>query len=832
MNSRLLPVRSVRKQLFTACSVALLFVVSVPLPARAAAGDLDSTFGDGGEVVTLMPDRGWADQIAIQPDGKLVVSGFDGKDNVTDFGIVRYNTDGSLDTTFGPDGTGIVITDFGGQDYARAVILQPDGKILAGGSGANDFAMARYSTDGTLDPTFGVGGKVTTDFAGSQDVIRGLVLQPDGKIVAAGFSGTNANFNFALARYNSDGSLDTTFGTNGLLTTDFGAVDEGRGVVLQADGKIVVAGLTRQSVTVGDFALARYLANGTLDTTFGTGGKLTTDFGAYEVARAIVLQPDGKIVAGGYSGCCGGGLPRTGQGDADLAADGLAPVSESDYAVARFNSDGSLDTTFGPDHTGKVTTDLGNTADHARGVALQADGKIVLAGNSETLTDPTVDHFSLARYNTDGTLDTTFGTSGVVLTEIGSGQQQGARDVKVQADGKIVTAGIIQATGGGFNFALARYLGQGSIPPTISGVFPASGVVSGGQCAIISGTGFQTGATVTFGSSTASPEYPPAPTTITVDTPTGSGTVDVTVTNPDGTSATDPGAYTYSGSLTSPSPKVGLSPGATGSGGPQFDVFDTTAAGTVEHLKWACPPGWSGTENLSGAVVHGPAVSNMYAPQLQVFAQGSPTNALMEDARDASGVWSGWTSLSGVLSAKPAAVSWGPGRIDVFVRGTDTHVWQKSFAGGVWSGWSSLGGALLAGSGPAVASMAPNQLEVFAVGTNKGIWEKTWNGSVWSGWSSLGGVIVGDPGAASPVNNQVQVFARGTDNHLYYRSFASGVWGGWKSLGGTLTSGPAAAVAPAGANPSITSVYALWTDNALWQIRNNGLTWGTWTKVP
>src|SRR5439155_23771538 len=125
-----------------------------------------------GKVITFMPDRGWADQIAIQPDGKLVVSGFDGKDTVTDFGIVRYNTDGSLDTTFGPDGTGIVITDFGGQDYARAVILQPDGKILAGGSGANGVARARYTSDGDVDATFGVVGQVTADYVGSQGVNR------------------------------------------------------------------------------------------------------------------------------------------------------------------------------------------------------------------------------------------------------------------------------------------------------------------------------------------------------------------------------------------------------------------------------------------------------------------------------------------------------------------------------------------------------------------------------------------------------------------------------------------------------------------------------------
>src|SRR5438128_3449516 len=155
---------------------ALLVVAMAALPAQAAAGDLDPTFGSGGKIITIMPNKGWGNQIAIQPDGKLVVGGFNGANKVTDVAVVRYNTDGTLDTTFGSNHTGIVTTNFGGQDYARATILQPDGKILAGGSGGalngGDFALARYNTDGTLDTTFGTGGMVLTDFAGRQDVIR------------------------------------------------------------------------------------------------------------------------------------------------------------------------------------------------------------------------------------------------------------------------------------------------------------------------------------------------------------------------------------------------------------------------------------------------------------------------------------------------------------------------------------------------------------------------------------------------------------------------------------------------------------------------------------
>ena len=302
---------------------------------------------------------------------------------------------------------------------------------------------------------------VLTDFAGRQDVIRALLLQPaDSKIIAAGFTGYTGHFDFALARYNPDGTLDTTFGVGGRVTTDFGAVDQGRGAVLQPDGKIVMDGLSKVSNTSSNFALARYNANGSLDTTFGVGGKVTTDFGKFEVARAIVLQPDGKIVAGGYSGCCGGGRPAIkSQYDPDLSLDGLAPNTASDLAMARFNTDGSLDTTFGGG-TGKVITDINGNADHARALAMQADGKLILAGNSATMTSPIVDSTVVARYNVDGTLDATFGNGGVALTDIEPGFQEGARDVKVQADGKIVTAGIVGASGGGFEYALARYLGS------------------------------------------------------------------------------------------------------------------------------------------------------------------------------------------------------------------------------------------------------------------------------------------------------------------------------------------------------------------------------------
>ena len=336
-----------------------------------------------------------------------------------------------LDVTFGTAGK--VTTGFSGSSEtgAGAVALQSDGKIVVAGftqkaSSDSDFALARYNTDGSLDTTFGSGGKVTTDFSGASDGADAVALQSDGKIVAAG--GTSSS-DFALVRYNRDGSLDPTFGSGGKVTTDFtpgGNFGFASALALQSDGKIVVAGYA------GDFALARYNTDGSLDTTFGSGGKVTTDFSAQGTFNALALQPDGRILAGGtYS---------------------------DDFAVLRYNSDGSLDPSFGKN--GIVQThisgyDLEGTESNSRvqGLALEPDGKIVSAGgvfSSKFVTAKTA--FALARYNSDGSLDTTFGAGGTTPTSFGPSIS--AYALAVQPDGKIVAAG-----GGAFGnvFAIARY---------------------------------------------------------------------------------------------------------------------------------------------------------------------------------------------------------------------------------------------------------------------------------------------------------------------------------------------------------------------------------------
>jgi uncharacterized delta-60 repeat protein len=263
-------------------------------------GWLDTGFsGDGRQTTTFGSAfvSAWANAVAIHGNGKIVAVG--GMGGARDFALARYNPNGSLDTSFSGDGR--QTTDFGADDEARGVAIQADAKIVAVGRGRGDFATARYNPNGSLDPTFSGDGKQATDF-GSIDEAHGIAIQADGKIIAAGLGGGGATGNdFALARYNPNGSLDLAFSNDGKLRTDFGfgAVDGANGVALQSSGRIVAAGFAGGGATGDDFALARYNPNGSLDPTFSGDGRRRTNFGATDVARGVAVQADGKIIAAG-----------------------------------------------------------------------------------------------------------------------------------------------------------------------------------------------------------------------------------------------------------------------------------------------------------------------------------------------------------------------------------------------------------------------------------------------------------------------------------------------------------------------------------------------------
>jgi uncharacterized delta-60 repeat protein len=412
--------------------------------AYAQAGALDPSFGGDGRVTTDLSRRGdFAGAIAIQADGKIVVAGgaaFDSRN--PRFGLARYNMDGTLDTGFGGDGR--VTTDFtSGQDAAYGVAIQPDGKIVAAGDaglggGNSRFAVARYNSDGTLDATFGGDGKVTTQFTRHDDPVAGLAIQADGRIVVSGgaaFDGLNADF--ALARYNTDGTLNTSFGGDGRVRTDFrGRDDYANAVLIQFDGKLLAAGLAGFGRSGGRsrFALARYNMDGTLDTGFGGDGKVTTDFTpSHDSVQNLAIQAEdsASIVAAGIAGSGG---------------------SNAKFALARYNQDGTLDTSFSGD--GRVATDFTSKFDAAWDIALEPGNTIVLAGQAAGGGG----RFAIARYDTSGALDSTFSSDGKATTNFTS-KSDFALGLARQVDGNLVLAGGSGWGGSNPKVALARYLG-------------------------------------------------------------------------------------------------------------------------------------------------------------------------------------------------------------------------------------------------------------------------------------------------------------------------------------------------------------------------------------
>jgi uncharacterized delta-60 repeat protein len=407
------------------CAATVLAVL-----ASAAASDLDQAFGTGGRVTTDFGTPAAAHALAPALGGKFVAAGGAGDD----FALARYLPDGTLDTSF--DGDGRLTTDIGGEDVANGVVVQPNGKIVAVGASDGDFALKRYRGGGKFDVPFGQQGEVTTDLGGD-DAAFAVVRMADGRFVVVGSSGQD----FAVVRYTFKGDLDSTFGVQGKVVTDLGGPDRAEAVVLQSDGKIVVAGRSG-----GDFALARYESNGTLDSTFGGDGVVTTDFaGNQDAALAVAVQPNAEIVAAGTT----------------------ASGGSSDFALARYLPDGSLDVSLGPTDPGfsgdgMVTTDFGGTdPEGATAVAIQQNNRIVAVGGA--LADLVV-----ARYDFDGTPDPSFGVDGKLTTDF-TGADVG-QALALQADGKIVVAGTTSAGGG--DFALARY--GGDFVPGAPGTAPAS----------------------------------------------------------------------------------------------------------------------------------------------------------------------------------------------------------------------------------------------------------------------------------------------------------------------------------------------------------------------
>lgn len=353
----------------------------------STAGTLDATFGATGTVITSVGTGAHIQSIALQADGKIVAAGFAIISGITRLMIARYTTNGSLDTTFGSDLNGIVTTQIGEGGMATGVAVQSNGKIVVAGVGIMDgtpeFALVKYNTDGSVDTGFGTSGIVITGI-GVRAKAFSLAIQPaDSKIVAVGFAVDSSLDQCALVRYNgTDGSLDTTFNSAGpipgTVMTQIGFQAHAHSVVIQSDGKIVIGGYCDTKL-----ALARYTTAGIVDATFGINGVTTTEQGNQAKINGIALQSDGKIVATGF-------------------ADNL-------LVIARYSTTGSLDSSFAA--AGKDTL-LIESSNAANALALQSDGKIVIAGFADN-------NFAVVRFTTSGAVDGTWGVNGIVTQPSG-----------------------------------------------------------------------------------------------------------------------------------------------------------------------------------------------------------------------------------------------------------------------------------------------------------------------------------------------------------------------------------------------------------------------------
>jgi uncharacterized delta-60 repeat protein len=392
-------------------------------PGLAAPG-LDASFaGSGKTLIGFGGVYSAAYAVAIQPDGRIVAAGVtNDSSNDSGLALARLNTDGSLDLSFGVNGK----TTTPGVDNATAVAIQSDGKILAAG-GYSGFELARYNANGSLDTSFGTNG-IAIAFPDAAEA-QAVGIQLDGKIVVSGHFQTTGPAQFALARFNTNGTLDSSFGNAGQVVTTIETGCDAFGAGFQPDGKSVAAGLAASlngSVESVDFAVARYTTNGALDFSFGSLGRATNNAGGgtLDGAYAMGIQPDGKIVLAGAAAIGNFPGPVTGN-----------TVVNSFVALARFNTNGTPDATFG--NNGTVLTEIGTFSDYALSLALQPNGKILVAGASDSGNY----QWFVQRYNSDGSVDPTYGDNGVRFMNFGSGTNEYAYAIALDSSGRAVVAG-------------------------------------------------------------------------------------------------------------------------------------------------------------------------------------------------------------------------------------------------------------------------------------------------------------------------------------------------------------------------------------------------------
>ena len=378
-----------------------------------------------------------AETTVVQSDGKILVAGSAGTPATYQMAVARYNEDGTLDTSFGEQGTlrfpvGSV------KSFVMDMAQQPDGKILLGGrtwdNVSGDFAVVRINEDGSFDNTFGTNGIFRIETA-ETEASEAMALLDDGTILMVGYKDDN----YTVAKITADGTLDTTFGINGWVVLPFdGASSYADDLAIQDDGKIVISGFVLNGDNRFQVAAARLNADGSVDNSFGTDGKVVFNVGDWnDFGEGIAIQSDGKILIGGHKW--------------------ISNLEQRhDLFVARLNTDGSLDTSYGT--SGVATARLVDGANYANDMVLQANGKPILMGY--TITQGTID-MAMVRFDTDGNLDSTFDGDGMVSFD-NMGREDYSYSIALQADNKIILAGYSYG-GGGSEFEVARFLNDETV---------------------------------------------------------------------------------------------------------------------------------------------------------------------------------------------------------------------------------------------------------------------------------------------------------------------------------------------------------------------------------
>lgn len=414
------------KKITTCC-----FILLTSWCGLAQIGSLDQSFDTDGKQHLLIGSYSTGESTAIQIDGKIVVGATSIVGTDADISLIRYKADGSLDSTF--NNNGFVSTDINNTgDYVTAITIQPDGKILACGysidaASNKSIVLIRCNSNGTLDNTFGNAGKVSTTYAPATNYGQDILVQQDGKIVVIGYvQDTNSTYQMIVLRYLTNGVLDSSFNNVGIKSIDFGGLSSyGMSIAQQIDGKLVAVGYYNQTAGNTKIALARLNTDGSFDTTFDSDGMQTSSLNAC-VGNKVKLQVDGKIVVVGFRDTIG----------------------YRDFALIRFKSNGGIDSSFNQD--GIVSTKVANFQNNGYDLAIQSNGAIVIAGGTRAFQTAPL-KFTIVRYTIHGDIDSTFDNDGIVITDLGSTESY-IRSIAIQADKKIIAVGSSNS-----EIALTRY---------------------------------------------------------------------------------------------------------------------------------------------------------------------------------------------------------------------------------------------------------------------------------------------------------------------------------------------------------------------------------------